>query len=144
MRYITVGPTSRRFVVLPFAQPAAFTAGCGLTRRSVSSPGTTRSVVFGAGLRLCPTRWVAPLLPPHGASQGSPCLVQGLRWVVVARQTHCAYDGEWGIPGPNFGRSGADQAPSFPGALHDLRGGCTRFLAPAGSHSQRVHSGGPT
>ena len=43
-----------------------------------------------------------------------------------------------------FGRSGADQAPSFPGALHTLNGGRMRFLVPAGSRSQRVLSGGPT
>ena len=41
-----VGPASRLFVVLPFAQATAFTAGCGLARRSVSSPGTTGSVFF--------------------------------------------------------------------------------------------------
>ena len=41
-----VGPASRRFVVLPFAQPTAFTAGCGLVRLSVSSPGATRSVFW--------------------------------------------------------------------------------------------------
>ena len=35
-------------------------------------------------------------------------------------------------------------APSFPGALHNLNGGSTRFLVPAGSRSQRVLSGGPT
>ena len=99
---------------------------------------------FGAGLRLCPTRGVTPLLPRHGASQGSPLLVQGRRWVVVACTNQCEYDGGWGIPGPNFGRSGADQAPSFSGALHDVRGGRTRFLAPAGSRSQPVLSGGPT
>ena len=51
-----VGPASRLLVVLPFAQPTAFTAGCGLVRRSVSSPGTTGSAVFGTGLRLSPTR----------------------------------------------------------------------------------------
>ena len=33
-----VGPASRLFVVLPFAQPTAFTAGCGLVRYSVSLP----------------------------------------------------------------------------------------------------------
>ena len=79
-------PASRLFVVLTFAQPTAFTTGCGLVRHSVSSPGTTGSVffVFGAGLRLCPTRGVAPLLPRHGAPQRSPLLVQGRQWLVVA------------------------------------------------------------
>ena len=42
-----------------------------------------------------------------------------------------------------FGRSGADQAPSFPGALHDLNGR-TRFLVPVCSRSLRFLSGGPT
>ena len=41
-----VGPASRLFVVLPFAQPTAFTAGSGFVRRSVSSPGTTGSVFW--------------------------------------------------------------------------------------------------
>ena len=63
----------------------------------------------------------------------------GLWWL---EKNQCEYDGGWGIPRPNFGRSGAVQAPSFPGALHDLRGGRTRFLVPSGSRSQRVLSGG--
>ena len=41
-----VGPASRLFVVLPFAQPTAFKAGCGLVRRSVGSQGTTGSVFW--------------------------------------------------------------------------------------------------
>ena len=48
-RYITIGRPSALpadFCVLPFAQPTAFTAGCGLARRSVSSPGTTGSVFW--------------------------------------------------------------------------------------------------
>ena len=73
---------TRRYI-LPFAQRTAFTAGCGLVRRTVSSPGTTRSIFFGTGLRLNPTRGVAPLLPRHGAPQGSPLLVQGRPWLVV-------------------------------------------------------------
>ena len=39
---------------------------------------------LGAGLRLCPTRGVAPLLPRHGAPQGSPLWYKGedgLRWL---------------------------------------------------------------
>ena len=54
------------------------------------------------------------------------------------------YDGGWSIPGPIFGRPGADQASSSPGALHDLNGGRTRFLVPVGPRSQRVLSGDPT
>ena len=45
------------FVVLPFAQPTGFTAGYGLVRRSVSSPGTTRSVF-----------WHRTTLEPHERS----------------------------------------------------------------------------
>ena len=52
-----VGPASRLSVVLPFAQPTAFTAGCGLVRRTVSSPGTTRSVF-----------WHRTTLEPHARS----------------------------------------------------------------------------
>ena len=49
-----VGPASRLFVVLPFAQQTAFTGGCGLVRHSVSSPGTTGSVFWRrATLVLC-------------------------------------------------------------------------------------------
>ena len=135
-----VGPASRLFVVLPFAQQTAFTGGCGLVRHSVSSPGTTGSVV-----------WRRATLVPHSRSGSAanvircsprePTLVQGRRWVVVAWKDQCEYDGGWGIPGPIFGLSGADQAPCFPGALHDRR---KRFLVPAGSRSQRVLSEGPT
>ena len=35
-------------------------------------------------------------------------------------------------------------APLFPGALHDVNGGGTRFLVSASSQSQRVLSGGQT
>ena len=101
-------------------------------------------MLFGAGLRLCPTRGVALPLPRYGAPQGSPLLIQGRRWVMVAWKNQCEYDGGWGIPGPIVGRSGVDQAPSFLGALHDLNGDRTRSLVPKGSLSQRVLSGGPT
>ena len=50
-------PCQPTFVVLPFAQPTAFTAGCGLVRRTVSSPGTTRSVF-----------WHRTTLEPHARS----------------------------------------------------------------------------
>ena len=49
-----VGPASRFFVVLPFAQPTAFTAGCGLVRHSVSSPGTTGSAFLAPGYGCAP------------------------------------------------------------------------------------------
>ena len=51
-------PCQPTFVVLPFAQPTAFTAGCGLVRRSVSYPGTTMSVFF----------WHRTTLEPHARS----------------------------------------------------------------------------
>ena len=86
----------------------------------------------------------AEWLRRFGAPEGSPRLVRGRRWVVVAWKNQCEYDGGWSIPGPTFGRPGADQAPSSPGALHDLNGGRTRFLVPVGPRSQRVLSGGPT
>ena len=47
---------TRRYI-LPFAQRTAFTAGCGLVRRTVSSPGTTRSVF-----------WHRTTLEPHARS----------------------------------------------------------------------------
>ena len=135
-------PCRPTFVVLPFAQPTAFTAGCGLLRRSVSSPGTTGSVCFWRRATFVPHAWLRccrDTVLPKGARfwyKGD----DGLRWL---EKNQCEYDGGCGIPGPNFGRSGAVQAPSFPGELHDLRGGRTRLLVPAGSRSQRVLSGGP-
>ena len=135
-------PCQPTFIVLPFPQPTAFTAGCGLVRRTVSSPGTTRSVF-----------WHRTTLEPHArsgsaatdtrCSPGEPAF--GTRATMACgglKQNQCEYDGGWGIPRPNFGRSGAVQAPPFPGALHNLRGGRTRFLVPSGSRSQRVLSGG--
>ena len=62
--------------------------------------------------------------------RGSPSLVQGRPYVVVARKNTREYDGGWSIPGPSLGRPGADQAPTSPGALHDRNGGCTRFVVP--------------
>ena len=121
------------------AKLTAFTAGCALAQHSVSSPGTTANV-FGAWLRLRPTRGVASPLPRHRAPQGSPLLVQGRRRVVVAWKNQREYDGGWSIPGPIFGRPGSDQACSPSGALHDLNGGRTRFLVLPGPRSQRVPS----
>ena len=147
---------TRRYITIdrPSALPAdfyratlrttnRFTAGCGLVRRSVSSLGTTGSVF-----------WHRTTLEPHVRSGSVATATQcsprepafGTRATMACgglKKNQCEYDGGWVIPGPNFGRSGAVQAPSFPGALHDLRGGCTRFLVPAGSRSQRVLSGDP-
>ena len=99
-RYITIGR--------PSALPADFLScypshnqppllPCGLLRSSISSPGTTRSVCFGIGLRLSPTRGVAPLLQRHGVPQGSPRLVQGRQWLVVAWKKNSASTTEDGV-----------------------------------------------
>ena len=128
-------PCQPTFVVLPFAQPTAFTTGCGLVRRSVSSPGTTRSVF-----------WHRTTLEPHARSGSAATATRcsprepafGTRATMACgglTKNQCECDGGWGIPGPNFGRSGAVQALSFPGALYDLRGGRARFLVPTGSRS---------
>ena len=138
-----VGPASRLFAVLPFAQPTAFTAGCGLVRRSVSSPGTTGSVF-----------WRRATLESHARSGSAATAIRcspreptfdtrvtigcgGMEKSVRVRR-------RMGYTWSDFGRSGADQPPSFPGALHDLNGGRTRFLVPAGSRRQRFLSRGPT
>ena len=97
--------------------------------------------------------WHRTTLEPHArsgsaatakrCSPGEPTFGTGATMTCGGlKKNQCEYDGGWGIPRPNFGRSGAVQAPSFPGALHDLRGGRTRFLVPSGSRSQRVLSGG--
>ena len=54
----------------------------GAAQRKLSRKNGER--FFVAGLRMCPTRGVAPLLPRYGTPQGSPRLVQGRRWVVGA------------------------------------------------------------
>ena len=138
-----VGPDSRPFVVLPFAQPTAFTAECGLVRRSVSSPGTTGSVFWRratlvpharSGSSATATRY-SPREPTFGTRATMGC--GGLDKSVRVRR-------RMGYTWSDFGQSGADQAPSFPGAVHDLDGGRTRFLVPGGSRSQRVLSGSLT
>ena len=91
---------------------------CGTARALPEQRGT----FSGAGLRMCPTRGVSSPISPYGAPQGSPSLVQGRRWVVLAWKNQCEYDGGWSLSGPIFGRPGADQAPSSPGALHDING----------------------
>ena len=63
--------------------------------------------------------------------------MQGRRLVVVAWKNQREYDGGWNIPGPIFGRPGADQASSLSGMLHDLNGGRTTLLVPPGPRSQR-------
>ena len=47
-----------------------------------------RGTFPSAGLRLCSTRRFFPSSPRHGASKGSPLLVQGRRWVMVAPKNH--------------------------------------------------------
>ena len=138
-----VAPAGRLFVVLPFAQPTAFTARCGLVRRSVSSPRSRRSVF-----------WCRATLVPHAQSSSAATVTRfSLREPTFGTRATMGCGGleksvrvrrRMGYTWPNFGRPGAVPAPSLPGALHDLRGGRTRFLVPAGSRSQRVLSGGPT
>ena len=66
----------------------------GAAQRELSRNNGERFLAPGyAGLRLRPTRRVASTLPRHGASQGSPFLVQGRLWVVVARKKQREYDG---------------------------------------------------
>ena len=125
------------------AKRPTFTTGCALARHSLSSPGTTVNF-WVAGLRLRPSRGMASPLPRHRAPQGSPLLIQGRRWVVVASKNQREYNCGWRIPGPILGRPEADQASSPSGALHDFSGGRTRFLMLPGLRSQRVPSGFPT
>ena len=138
-----VGPASRLFVVLPFAQPTAFTAGYGLVRRSVSSLGTTGSVFLHR-----------TTLEPHARSGSDATVTRcSLREPAFGARATMACGGlkkisasttEDGVslaqilddPGPF-------KLPLFP-ALHNLRGGRTRFLVPSGSRSQRVLSEGST
>ena len=58
-------PCQLTFVVLPFAQPTAFTAGCGLARRSVSSHGTTGSVF-----------WRQAMFVPHARSGSAVTVIR--------------------------------------------------------------------
>ena len=108
----------------------------GAAQRELSRNNGERFLADGYAC-LRPTRGLASPLSQHGAPQGSPLLVQGRRWVVVAWKNQREYDGRWSIPGPIFGRPGANQASSPSGVLHDLNGGCTRFLVPSGPRTQR-------
>ena len=92
-------------------QGAFFCTGLEPHARSVSPATATRR---------------SPREPAFGTRATMAC--GGLKKSVRVRR-------RMGVPGPNFGRSGAVQAPSFPGALHDLRGGRARFLVPTGSRS---------
>ena len=137
--FCVIGPALRTST----AKPTAFTAGCGLVQHSVSSPGTTGKVfsrrathVFHARSGSAATTiWCSPKEPTFGtrATMGYGGLEKPVR---VRRRMEYTWS--------DFGRPGADQAPSSPGALHDLNGGHTRFLEPAGPRSQRVLSGDPT
>ena len=139
-----VGPDNRLFVVLPFAQPTAFTSGCGLVGRSISSPGTTASVFWhrttlepharsgsGATATQC-----SPREPAFGTRATMACGGLKKKSVRVRRRMGYLWPKFWTIRGRS--------SSLFSGALHDLRGGRTRFLVPAGSRSQRALSGGPT
>ena len=115
-------PCQPTFIVLPFAQPTAFTAGCGLVRRSVSSPGTTGSVF-----------WRRATLVPHARSGSAATVTRcspreptfgtraamgrgGLEKSVRVRR-------RMGYIWSDFGRSGADQLPLSP----------ARYTAPTGA-----------
>ena len=139
LTFCVIGPALRTST----AKKTAVTAGCALARHSVTFTGTT-ATFFGARLRLRRTRGVASPRRRHSDPQGSSLLVQGRRWVVVAWKNQRKYDGGWGMPGPVFGRPGADQASSPCSALHDFNGGRTRSLVPPGPRSQRVPARDPT
>ena len=146
-RYITIGR--------PSALPADF---CRATLRTTDR--LHRRMRIGAAHRELSRNhkerffWHRTTLEPHARSGSAATATRcsprkpafGARATMACGglKNQCEHDGGWGIPGPNFRRSGAVQAPSFPGALHDLRGGRTRFLVPACSRSQRVLSGGST
>ena len=135
-------PCQPTFVVLPFAQPTAFTAGCGLVRRSVSSPGTTRSVLghrttlephARSGSAATAAR-CSPREPAFGTRATMAC--GGLKKSVRVRR-------RMGYPWPKFSTIRGRSSSLF-SRRATRRGGRTRFLVPAGSRSQRVLSGGPT
>ena len=89
-----IGPESRTST----AKPTSFTAECGSGRHSASSPATTGDVSY---------RWATPVFPAS-MDLGSPRLVQGRRWVMVAwKYQHEHYRGQ-GIPGPLLGQRGTD------------------------------------
>ena len=116
---------------------------CGLVRHSVSSLGTTGNDFWRRATLVSHARSgsaaTAIRCSPRESTFGTRATMGcgGLEKLVRIRR-------RMGYTGPNFGRSGADQAPSFPGALHDLNGRRMRFLVPADPRSQRVLSGGPT
>ena len=122
-----VGPASRRFVVLPFAQPTAFTVGCGLARRSVSSPGTTGSVFFWrrttpvpharSGSAATATR-CSPREPTFGTRATMCC--GGLEKSVRERR-------RMGYTWPEFWTVRGRSSSFFPGALHDPAGAVRGF-----------------
>ena len=123
------------FVVLPFAQLTAFTAGCGLVRRGVSSPGTTRSVFWHrttrepharSGSAATATR-CSPREPAFGTRATMAC--GGLKKSVRVRR-------RMGYPLPKVWTIRGRSSSLFsPGEVHNLDGGRTRFLVPAGSRS---------
>ena len=138
-----VDPASRLFVVLPFAQPTAFTAGCGLVRHSVSSPGTTGSVFWrratlvsharsgsGATAKRC-----SPRKPTFGtrATMGCGGLEKSVR---VRRRIGYTWSEFWTIRGRS--------SSLFPRRATRRQRGSYEVLGAAGPRSHRVLSGGPT
>ena len=130
-----VGPDSRPFVVLPFAQPTAFTAGCGLVWHSVISPGPTGGVVWRRSGSAATAIQCSPTEPTFGIRVTIGC--SGLEKSLRVRR-------RMGYTWPEFWTIRGRSSSSFPGALHDLRVGRTRFFVPPDSRSQLVLSGGPT
>ena len=115
-----IGPALRTCT----AKPSAFTDGCTLERHSVNFPRTTANVSWRpatlasharSGVAATAAR-CSPREPTSGTRATMGC--GGL-------ENHREYDGGWNIPGPIFGRPGADQASSPSSALHDLNGGRT-------------------
>ena len=125
--YYVIGPALRTST----AKSAAFTAGCTLVRHSVSCPGTTVNVF-----------WRRATLVSHARSGSAATVIR-----CSPRDTTFGTRATMGCGSLEKSvriRPGADQAPSFPGALRNLNGGRTRFLIPAVPCSQRVLSGDPT
>ena len=124
-------------------KPTAFIVGCGSVRRSVSSPGTTGSGFWRRATPESRARSgfaaiaIRCSLREHMFDTRATMGCGGLEKSVREQQSmRCTWSDFWTIRG---------RLPSlFPGAVHDLDGGHTRFLVPTGSRSQRVPSGGPT
>ena len=137
--FCVIGPALRTST----AKPTTFTAGYALVRHSVSFPGTTVNV-FWRRATLASYAWSGFAATATRCSPREPTFGTRVTMGCGGLENQHEYDGGWSIPGPSFGRTGADQASSPPGAPHYLNGGRTKFLVPPGPRSQRVPSGDPT